>query len=119
MSVEKLDSEVLRRVDRIETRVDNIERTLESMALKDEAHTATAYEVKALKKEVSQLKEEILVTIKDHTDRTWQLIQAGQKLIIALIIAILLIVGIKIGPDILGILGRVVVDVGSLCQFIQ
>ena len=101
----KEDDSILRRVDRIEARVENIEKTISAFAENDKVHTATAYEVKALKKEVGQLKEEILVTIKEHTDKTWELINSEQKFIKILIFIILVMTGVRLGPDILSFLG--------------
>lgn len=94
-------ADVLRRVRALEYRVTDLEKKATSREVCD---AETKIEIKNLSNEFASLKTDVLSTVKDHTDKTWGLINRGIKVIIALIIVILVVVGIKVGPDLIKLL---------------
>ncbi|MCK9444982.1 MAG: hypothetical protein M0Q14_10710 [Tissierellaceae bacterium] len=94
-------SDMLRRIQDMETRINNLEKEMNNQAIAD-AKIITSFE--SIKEEFDRLREDVLCTIKGHTDNIWKLIHRGIYAIGFLILVILALVGIKIGPELINIL---------------
>lgn len=94
--------DVLRRVRALEYQVVDLNKKMQAGEVCD---AETKADIKNLSKDFESLKVDILGTVREHTDKTWKLIDKGLKIIIVLVIFILAIVGVKVGPEILKFLG--------------
>lgn len=94
-------SNILDRLKKVEDKVEILEK---QVAEQDKQDTKITMEIAGLKKEFNVLREDIMETIKSYTDNTWDLINKTIKVIAFLIIAILVVVGIKLGPEVIGLL---------------
>lgn len=92
------DADVLRRLEKIEGRLDQIDRVINEQGKTDAVMDS---EFKALRNEFASLKSEVVITIKDHTERTWELMHKCFRVIMVLISIIVAFAGIKLGPDII------------------
>lgn len=91
-------SDVLHRVQTIEERMDKIE---DKIVLHGEANVSIQGDLRAMRNEFTDLKSDVLKTVKEQTDRTWMLIDRGGKVILILITIIVIFSGTKLGPEIL------------------
>lgn len=98
-------SDILRRIDKIEDRIDDMETKLEKQSKTDLVMNA---EMRALRKDIGGLKEDftglksdVLITVQSHADKTWDLINKSWKIVMALIAIIVIFAGIKLSPEIL------------------
>jgi hypothetical protein len=90
--------DVLHRVHAIEERMDKIE---DKLIKQGEADVEMKSDMKAMRNEFNGLKSDVLMTVKDHTDKTWNLINRSWKIIMVLIAIIVLFSGVKMGPEII------------------
>lgn len=95
------EKDILRRLTIVENEIKTLEEKIIQCGINDATITA---ELQSLRNDFNSLKADVLMTIKDHTDRTWKLIERSWKMIVVLISVIILMVGVKIGPEILKLL---------------
>ena len=93
--------ELVRRVSNVEDRIEKLEGKVEKINVVD---VGVKSDIKSLKTEFSNVKNDVLATLQDHNEKTWKLTDKLGKIIVVLLIAILLLVGIKIAPEILKLL---------------
>jgi len=93
--------ELVRRVSNVEDRIEKLEGKVEKLNAVD---VEVKSDIKSLKTEFSNVKNDVLATLQGHNEKTWKLMDKLGKIIVVLLIAILLLVGIKIAPEILKLL---------------
>ncbi len=93
--------ELVRRVSSVEDRIEKLEGKVEKMNVVD---VEVKSDIKGLRAEFSNVKNDVLATLQDHNEKTWKLMDKLGKIIVVLLIVILLLVGIKIAPEILKLL---------------
>lgn len=93
--------ELVRRVSSVEDRIEKLEGKVKKMNVVD---VEVKSDIKSLRTEFSNVKNDVLATLQDHNEKTWKLMDKLGKIIVVLLIAILLLVGIKIAPEILKLL---------------
>ena len=102
MPTEEQHQDVLRRIKCVEDRLTKLEDRVNTQEVVD---MEVRGEIVALHKEFTNLKIDVISTLKDHTDRTWGLMNKMGKVIIILIIIITIFAGIRLGPEILKLFG--------------
>lgn len=90
--------EAIRRIEGVEKRLDKIEQEITEQSKTD---LMLKSELQAVRSEFFSMKEDVLSTIRDHTNKTWSLIEKGGKIIMWLIIVIVALAGLKLGPEII------------------
>lgn len=95
---EEMTADVMRRLNTVERRIDKIEDQIAQYGIADATLTV---ELKSLRADFAELKEEVLTTVKEQTSKTWKLIEKLWTIIIVLISSLLLVAGVKIAPDLL------------------
>lgn len=98
IGMSEVAGDVLRRVNNIEERMDKME---EKLIVQMETDVEMKADMKAMRTEFTGLKNDVLMTVKDHTDKTWALINRSWKVIMILIAIIVLFSGVKMGPEII------------------
>ena len=93
--------ELVRRVSSVEDRIEKLEGKVEKMNVVD---VEVKSDIKSLKAEFSNVKNDVLATLQDHNEKTWKLMDKLGKIIVILLIVILLLVGVKIAPEIIKLL---------------
>lgn len=93
--------ELVRRVSSVEDRIEKLEGKVEKMNVVD---VEVKSDIKSLKAEFSNVKNDVLATLQDHNEKTWKLMDKLGKIIVILLIVILLLVGVKITPEIIKLL---------------
>lgn len=93
--------ELVRRVSSVEDRIEKLEGKVKKMNVVD---VEVKSDIKSLRAEFSNVKNDVLATLQDHNEKTWKLMDKLGKIIVVLLIVILLLVGIKIAPEILKLL---------------
>lgn len=104
--------EAIRRIEGVEKRLDKIEQEITEQSKTD---LMLKSELQAVRSEFFSMKEDVLSTIRDHTNKTWSLIEKGGKIIIWLIIVIVALAGLKLGPEIIKSLTAQ--DTGQMQQY--
>lgn len=92
-----MDEQVRERFIKVENRMDKMEEELKAQGKTD---VAVLEQMKALRNDYASLKADVLLTVKEHTDRTWKLINTTFKVIMVLISIIVAFAGLKLGPEI-------------------
>lgn len=92
------DNNVIRRIEKIEVKMERMEEELNRQGRTDAVMHA---EFKSLREDFNSLKSDVLLTIKENTDRTWNLINKCLRIIMVLISVVVAVAGIKLGPEIL------------------
>lgn len=90
--------DMMYRINFLSDRLDKIEA---QMTNTHECNIALRSEVRAMREEFSSLKTDVLITVQDHTDKTWKLINNAWRIITVLIGIIILFSGVKMGPELL------------------
>lgn len=98
IDMSEVAGDVLHRVHAIEERMDKIE---DKLIKQGETDVEMKSDLKAMRNEFNGLKSDVLMTVKEHTDKTWNLINRSWKIIMVLIAIIVLFSGIKMGPEII------------------
>ena len=93
--------ELVRRVSSVEDRIEKLEGKVEKMNVVD---VGVKSDIKSLRTEFSNVKNDVLTTLQDHNEKTWKLMDKLGKIVVVLLIAILALVGIKIAPEIMKLL---------------
>ena len=93
--------ELVRRVSSVEDRIEKLEGKVEKMNVVD---VEVKSDIKSLRAEFSNVKNDVLATLQDHNEKTWKLMDKLGKIIVILLIVILLLVGVKITPEIIKLL---------------
>ena len=93
--------ELVQRVSSVEVRIEKLEGKVEKMNVVD---MEVKSDIKSLRTEFSNVKNDVLATLQDHNEKTWKLMDKLGKIIVVLLIVILALVGIKIAPEIMKLL---------------
>jgi septal ring factor EnvC (AmiA/AmiB activator) len=93
--------DLIRRIDTLEKKVTELEDKVNQQEIVD---AEIKGEIKSLSREFESVKTEVLQLVKDHTDRTWKLVDKSWKIIVTLVSIILVVAGVKISPDLLRML---------------
>lgn len=94
--------ELSAKVSSLEKQVAEIKRTVDSHGITD---IKLEQKLKGLENQVESIKQDVITTLNDHSERTWELINKGIKVICVLVAIICLMAGVKLLPDIFSILG--------------
>lgn len=93
-----LPPEVIKRLDDMDTRLDKLEKALQEQELAD---VRFEEQFKSMKQEFVNLREDVLITVREHSSQTWKLINKGLKIIIILVVVIVTLAGVKLSSDLL------------------
>lgn len=63
--------------------------------------------LKSLELQLISIKQDVVATVQDNSQKTWELIHKGIKIIIALVAIICLMAGVKLLPEFFNILGGI------------
>lgn len=93
--------ELAKKVDKLESQVDEIKDTLDEHSLTD---VRLEEQLKGIKTEFLNIKQDVITTLNDHSQKTWKLIDKGIKIICILVGIICTMAGVKLLPEVLKIL---------------
>lgn len=117
MPSENEHKDVIRRITELEKRATNIEKSIiqiqQEINNQDKEDLKLDMKLRQLQDEFKELKEEIVFTVHDQTEKTWELIHKGSeminkelKILFSLILLLLTIAfGVKVAPEFLKIVG--------------
>lgn len=97
-------NELSAKVNRLEQQVDEIKKTVSEHRIND---VRLSQKLKSLEQQVLSIKQDVITTLNDHSQKTWQLINKGIKVICALVAIICIMAGVKLLPDIFNVLGGI------------
>ncbi len=89
------------KVDNLEKQVDEIKETLNGHSLADARFDE---QLKSIRTQVLDIKQDVINTLNEHSEKTWKLIEKGTRVICALVAIICTMAGVKLLPDVLKIL---------------
>ncbi len=93
--------DVARRIMCIEEDVKELRDAVQDIRLEHKNFDTIDLKIDNVEKGFSNLREELTQIISVNTDRTWQLIYKGVKVIIALVACIIILAGVKLTPEIM------------------
>lgn len=90
------------KVNRLEKQVDQIKKTVEQHGITD---VRLEQKLQGLENQVLSIKQDVISTLNEHSQKTWELINKGIRVICVLVGVICVMAGVKLLPDIVNILG--------------
>lgn len=94
--------ELSAKVNRLEKQVDEIKETVDEHKMND---IRLQQKLKGLEHQVFSIKQDVITTLNDHSQKTWELINKGIKIICVLVAIICIMAGVKLLPDVFNVLG--------------
>lgn len=94
--------ELSQKVSRLEKQVDEIKKTVDQHGITD---VKLEQKLQGLEHQVLSIKQDVITTLNEHSQKTWELINKGIKVICVLVAVICLMAGVKLLPDIFKVLG--------------
>lgn len=94
--------ELSAKVNRLEKQVEEIKETVDEHKMND---IRLQQKLKGLEHQVFSIKQDVITTLNDHSQKTWELINKGIKIICVLVAIICIMAGVKLLPDVFNVLG--------------
>lgn len=94
--------ELSAKVNRLEKQVEEIKKTVDEHKMND---VKLEQKLKGLEYQVQSIKQDVITTLNNHSQKTWELINKGIKVICVLVAIICIMAGVKLLPDIFNVLG--------------
>ena len=94
--------ELSAKVNRLEMQVEEIKETVDEHKMND---IRLQQKLKGLEHQVFSIKQDVITTLNDHSQKTWELINKGIKIICVLVAIICIMAGVKLLPDVFNVLG--------------
>ena len=94
--------ELSAKVNRLEKEVGGIKKMVDEHKMND---VRLEQKLKELENQVISVKQDVITTLNDHSQKTWELIHKGIKVICVLVAIICLMAGVKLLPDICTLVG--------------
>lgn len=94
--------ELSAKVNRLEQQVEEIKKTVDEHKMND---VRLEQKLKGLENQIISVKQDVITTLNYHSQKTWDLINKGIKVICVLVAIICLMAGVKLLPDIFNVFG--------------
>lgn len=88
------------KVKRLEEQVEKIKTIVDKQGIAD---ARLEEKLKALEHQVMSIKQDVITTLNEHSDKTWTLINKGIKVICILVGIICAMAGVKLLPDVFSV----------------
>lgn len=96
--------DVSRRIGCIEEDVKELKIAVQNIKLENKNFDTIELKIDNVEEGFKSLKKELTQIVSANTEKTWQLIYKGVKIIIALVVCIIVLSGVKLTPEILKLL---------------